>query len=185
MGKLLQNYKQLEYDIFRIFLKHVGDHLSECFFNFHGSTFNWSNFTSAFFMNGCHANPGADKKYTASSSYISMQFLRKFSNSSANSSDLHDHNTHLNFIFWNPPRLFSRVCSQHPWCYWFRDCWKIRLCLAMTFHWIFAKYPCTHMNGHPFANADKILWFLHHRICLWQDDKSSTFSHDQRYMLYN
>ena len=31
MGKLLQNYKQLEYEILRILLKQVSDHLSALF----------------------------------------------------------------------------------------------------------------------------------------------------------
>ena len=42
-----------------------------------------SNFTSDFFRNVCHANPGADKSYAASSSYISMNLLQKFWNTSA------------------------------------------------------------------------------------------------------
>ena len=32
---------------------------------------------------------------------------------------------HLNFVFWNTPRLFLHVCNQHPWCLLMLDCCKI------------------------------------------------------------
>ena len=38
-GKLLQNYKQLECEIFRILLKHLSDHVTMFFFNLHDCTF--------------------------------------------------------------------------------------------------------------------------------------------------
>ena len=38
-----------------------------------------SDFMFAFFRNACHTNPGADKKYAGSSSYISMHLLPKLS----------------------------------------------------------------------------------------------------------
>ena len=44
---------------------------------------NNSNSTLVFFKHACHANPGADKKWAGSSSYISMHLSLKFSNTSA------------------------------------------------------------------------------------------------------
>ena len=44
---------------------------------------NNSNFTSVVFKQACHDNPGADKKYAGSSSYISKHLFLKFSNTSA------------------------------------------------------------------------------------------------------
>ena len=39
--------------------------------------------TSLFLKQGCHTNPGADKNWAGSSSYISIHFFLKFSNTSA------------------------------------------------------------------------------------------------------
>ena len=44
---------------------------------------NNSNFTPVFFKQACHANPGADKKDTGSSSYLSLHLPLKFSKTSA------------------------------------------------------------------------------------------------------
>ena len=44
---------------------------------------NNSNFTPAFFKQACYANPGADKKWAESNSYISIHLLLKFSITSA------------------------------------------------------------------------------------------------------
>ena len=45
---------------------------------------NNSNFTPVFFTQVYHANPGADKKLAGSSSYISIHFFLKFSDTSVN-----------------------------------------------------------------------------------------------------
>ena len=42
-----------------------------------------SNFTLVFFKAACHANPGAERNFAGSSSYISTQIFQKFSNTSA------------------------------------------------------------------------------------------------------
>ena len=58
--------------------------------------------STSVFRHACHANPGPDKKYAGSSSYTSMNFLQKLSNTSANSSYdslPKDHNTSLGFVF--------------------------------------------------------------------------------------
>ena len=47
-----------------------------------------SNFNLVFFRTACHANPGADIKFTGSSLCISRHIFRKFSNSSANNNVL-------------------------------------------------------------------------------------------------
>ena len=44
---------------------------------------NNSNFTPVFFKQACFANPGADKKWAGSSSYILIHLFLKFSNTSA------------------------------------------------------------------------------------------------------
>ena len=44
---------------------------------------NDSSSTFVFFKQACHANPGADTKYTGSSSYISRHIFLKFSYISA------------------------------------------------------------------------------------------------------
>ena len=110
-----------------------------------------SNATSAFFKYAYYGKPGPDKKYVGSSSYISMHLLRKFitfANSSVSLRSYRYYDTYLNFVFWNAPRLFSRVCGQRLWYFRLSDSWKILSCLAMTFHWIFANYPDTHMAKH-------------------------------------
>ena len=43
-----------------------------------------SNFTLVFFKAACHANPGAERSFAGSSSYISRHIFLKFSNASAN-----------------------------------------------------------------------------------------------------
>ena len=50
---------------------------------------NNSNFTLVFFKAAFHVNPGADKKWAGSISYISMHLFLKFSNTSA-SNDVSD-----------------------------------------------------------------------------------------------
>ena len=44
---------------------------------------NNSNSTSAFFKHAYHANPGPERKWAESSSYISIHLLRKLSDTSA------------------------------------------------------------------------------------------------------
>ena len=54
------------------------------------------------FRHACHADPGTDKIYAVSSSYISLHFSWKLSSTSANSSvslSTTDHDTLLNFVF--------------------------------------------------------------------------------------
>ena len=46
---------------------------------------NNSNVTSVIFRHACNANPGADKKYARSGSFISIHLLQKFLNVFANS----------------------------------------------------------------------------------------------------
>ena len=71
---------------------------------------NNSSSTPVFFKQACHANPGADKRWAGSSSYISVHLFLKFSNTSAsnNASRSHDnqyllqevlrsHDNHLDF----------------------------------------------------------------------------------------
>ena len=43
-----------------------------------------SNFTLVFFKAACHRNPGAERNFAVSSSYISILILLKFSNTSGN-----------------------------------------------------------------------------------------------------
>ena len=43
---------------------------------------NNSNFISVYLKQACHTNPGADRKWAGSSSYISIHLFLKFSNTS-------------------------------------------------------------------------------------------------------
>ena len=48
------------------------------------------NFTFVFLKAACHANPGAEKRFAGSSSYILRHIFLEFSNTSANN----------NILFW-------------------------------------------------------------------------------------
>ena len=56
---------------------------------------------SVFFKHVCHANPGADKKYSRSSSYIFIHLLPKHLNTSANVSA---------WLYTNKPWCTPRCC---------------------------------------------------------------------------
>ena len=59
-----------------------------------------------------HANLDTDKKFAGSSSYISIHLLRNLLNIIMYHSACVDHDTHLNCIFWDPPRLFLSACTS-------------------------------------------------------------------------
>ena len=119
-----------------------------------------SNSNSTYFGHIHHANTGADKKY-ACSSLQSVYLLRNFERFCPRI----DHDTLQGFLYWNLPRLFSCVCSQHLQYLLLSGCCKILSCMAMTFYWIFTNYLCTRMDKHLSATSNKICWGLYHIVC--------------------
>ena len=75
-----------------------------------------------------------------------------------------NHDTLLDFVFWNLPRLFLQVRSQHLWYLPFLDCCEIARLLAMTFNWIFSISPHTLMVKPLSTKPDKFYWHLNCRI---------------------
>ena len=80
---------------------------------------NSSNFNFVFFKVVCHSNPLAERKRVGPRSNISIQFLQKLSNISAN--DKHgfertNHDIHPNILFENLSKVFLYVgnpCQQY------------------------------------------------------------------------
>ena len=68
---------------------------------------NNSYFTFVFFKYACHANPGADKKWAGSSSYISIQLSLNFSKTSASNNI-----SHWTYKSWYSPRFFISYASH-------------------------------------------------------------------------
>ena len=71
---------------------------------------NNSNSTLVFFKHACHANPGADKKWAGSSSYISMHLSLKFSNTSASNAV-----SDWTYKSWYSPKFFILNVSHTFW----------------------------------------------------------------------
>ena len=67
-----------------------------------------SNFALVFFKAACHANPGAERNFLGSSSYISTHISTVFKH--------FEHTNHdiiLNFFFQNAYKLFLRASNLH------------------------------------------------------------------------
>ena len=125
-----------------------------------------SNFTPFFFRHTCHANPGTNQKHGGSSSYIPMLLLWKLLNTLVSASLCRYKPWHfLRFCIPKPSQIFSVFGISI--CYVFLCQIAVNFfCLTMMFHWIFANYPCIHINKHLSATSNKICRSLHHRICV-------------------
>ena len=80
---------------------------------------NSSNFTPAFSKQACYANPGADKKWAESSSYILIHLFLSFSNTSASNNVLL-----WTYRSWYLPRFFNSNSSN---IFWVCICFVIQI----------------------------------------------------------
>ena len=86
---LLFSFKCLMFAVaFRCIVWHISSVIPFSTFNEISISVNNCNFTIVFFKNACHNNPGADKKWAGSSSYIPISLLRTFSNTFASNNVL-------------------------------------------------------------------------------------------------
>lgn len=108
-------------------------------------------FLLLFFIHACHANPESDKKKKEDQAHMLLCIY-------CWSFQIHQpivlHHSVWTYRSWYFPRFlilksfqtFLCVFNQHLWYLLLSDCCQILSCLAMTFHWIFANYACTHIK---------------------------------------